>query len=118
MYIHVHTKHKKTKTSSTHKITATVAITMKDCAPVFLKTAYIRLTNFTHSVMNKEKREYRRHFFQGDASWHYVPLAGGSSVFSNCGFLGVVRGTFSSGTVLSGTSGSLKILVNFHFCEY
>lgn len=64
--------------------------------------------------MNKEKREYRKHFFSGDASWH-VPLVGGSSGFSNCDFLGVGRGTFSSGTVLSCTSVSLKILVNFKF---
>lgn len=52
-------KHKKTKTSSTHKITVTVAITMKDSAPVFLKAGYIQLTNFIDSVMNKEKKEYR-----------------------------------------------------------
>lgn len=111
-------KHKKTRTSSTHKITVTVAITMKDRAPFFLKVCYIQLTNFIDSVMNKERREYRKHLFSGDASWQYVPLVGGSSGFSNCGFLGVVRGTFSSGTVLSCTSVSLKILVNFHFFKY
>lgn len=50
-------KHKKTKTSSTHKITVTVAVTMKDCPPVFLKVGYLQLTNFIDSVMNKGKRE-------------------------------------------------------------
>lgn len=89
---------------------------MKDCAPVFLEVGYIQLTNFIDSIMNKGKREYRKHFFSGDASWCYVPLVGGSSGFSNCDLLGVVRCTFSSGTVLSCTSVSLKILVNF--CEY
>lgn len=88
---------------------------MTDYAPNSLSQGSLHTTDtFIDSVMNKENR---KHFFSGDASWWYIPLVAGGSGFLNSGFLGVVRGTFSSGTVVSGTSGALKILVDFNFCE-
>lgn len=74
-------------------------------------------TFYNHNYEERKEKNTKQSFL-GDASWQHIPLLGRGSGFSNSGFLGVVRGTFSSGTVLSGTSGSLKILVHFHFCEH
>lgn len=91
---------------------------MKDCVPNSLSQGSLCTHDTFYRLSYKQRRDKRKCFFSGDASCQCIPLVGGGSGFLNSCSLGVIRGTFSSGTALSGTSGALKILVNYHFVKH